>query len=97
MLTYLGLAILFIVLWIFYSSVYKPYRKYKEYLIAFRKHNYKVLDLGFIPFFTSYFFHLIKGKKQHKDAQYFPKHEYSKNDVVIGNLGSQPMIFVINE
>ena len=50
-----------------------------------------------MPFFSYIFFNMIKCAKEHKDAEYFAKYEYTKYDVVIGNLGDKPLILVVND
>ena len=63
MLSYLLIVLLAFILWALYSSVYKPYTQYKSYMTAFEHHHYKVLNLGFVPFFSQLFFDTMKGTK----------------------------------
>ena len=97
MFFYVGLVVLAIVLWQLYSSVYKPYKAYKQYITAFRERGYKVLELGFMPFFSQYILDSLQGAKKHQDAQYICKHVYSQYDVGVANFFSKPMLVLVNE
>lgn len=66
----IGCAILLLVIKVVYTFVIKPKRQLKSYADQNKKNDWKVLDLGFIPFDTKIRSITEGSAKTHGDCHY---------------------------
>ena len=84
-------------LWKLYSSVVAPYFKYREYLTLAKKGNYRVLDLGFVPFVPAFVLQYYKDRNMKGDSLFTAKDTYHNYDLMLCNFRQKVYIQLINK
>lgn len=96
MIEYATLAILLVVLYIFYRYYYQPKREIQRYKSIFEKLGYKVYVQEFSFFGLSNVDTWSKGTKLHKDAFYYERMIYPFYDISIGNIMDKVLVTIIH-
>ena len=61
-----------------------------------KRSKYQYADLGFLPYLSRYFLHLVDAFKNHRDSNYIVKTVYSHNDLLIGNYADRVLYFLVS-
>ncbi len=81
---------------LYYKLVLKPKNQLKHIHQQFIKNNWKVLDIGFIPFDTQIRSNNPECTKLYNDCFYNCKSVWSQYDATICNFVDRPFIQLIN-
>ena len=96
MFEYIVLAIFLVVAFVFYRFYYVPKAEIKRYKTILQNLGYKVYEQPFSFLGISFIEDYDRGKRDHKDAEYFERTVYSQVDVSVGHVFNTPMIYLVN-
>jgi hypothetical protein len=94
--TFFVISFLVLIVYLLYSWIIYPKKMMAHYTRMFKSQGYRVIELPFRPFGSSFLEQLFEDQEKNKDPYYTHKRSYSGVDVLIGNSLNHPNIVFMN-